>query len=383
MTRRRATCICAAVLLLAATRAPGQATPPDRAALARRAAGSTVQLLVDDRWDDVRLRHDPAATATAIVLTADGWLLTSAEVVADARTLTVVAEDGVPHDADLWRWSGPNDVAAVHVPDLALHPAAFGESGALAPGASLVALGHPPGGAYAASVGVVRATHRGVFPGERPRRPVHDLLQLQLDPVEGDAGAPLLDDAGRVVGVLLEARADQGVTLALPIEHARAIALALVAKGTDVAQGRILVGLADAWGLPDDVVKRLELRAREGAIVTGVEHVRSATGLEVGDRIVAFERTPVVNATHLRALAADRLEGDRVTLSIERRGQPLEVEVTLDAWWTDHGRPQEGQPDPAGPGERRWERGRDAGRGAWRAPREERDEDEEGAGGRR
>jgi S1-C subfamily serine protease len=270
----------------------------------------------------------PAGAGSGIVLTPDGFLLTSAHVVAgpgrqgraafvDGRELafTVVGSDPL------------SDLAVLRAEGADLAPAVLGDAEELRVGQLVVAIGNPHGFAGSVTAGVVSAVGRSL-PARAGRtvRVIDNVIQTDAALNPGNSGGALVDSRGRVVGVNT-AVAGVGLGLAVPINAAtRSVIGALMRNGR---VRRAYLGIA---GGPRPVPPRD--RARLGAD-SGVEVVEvvtgspaDAAGLRPEDLIVELDGAPVggVNALQ-RLMVADRI-GTRVEMTVLREGRTLQVPVT-------------------------------------------------------
>jgi serine protease Do len=270
----------------------------------------------------------PAGAGSGIVLTPDGFLLTSAHVVAgpgrqgraafvDGRELafTVVGSDPL------------SDLAVLRADGADLAPAVLGDAEELRVGQLVVAIGNPHGFAGSVTAGVVSALGRSL-PARAGRtvRVIDNVIQTDAALNPGNSGGALVDSRGRVVGVNT-AVAGVGLGLAVPINAAtRSIIGALMRDGR---VRRAYIGIA---GGPRPVPPRD--RARLGTD-SGVEVVEVVTGspadlagLRPEDLIVELDGAPVAGVNALqRLMVADRI-GSRVEMTVLREGRTLQVPVT-------------------------------------------------------
>ena len=145
---------------------------------------------------------------TGVVWHPDGLIVTNAHVATrDNYTVTLATGDNV--DAEVIARDKDADLAALSIPGRGLRPAPAGEASSLRPGSLVLALGHPFGVANALALGVV---HRVVRDGLGDPRWI--AADIQLAP--GNSGGPLVDAAGRLVGV--NAMIVSGLGAAIPVE---------------------------------------------------------------------------------------------------------------------------------------------------------------------
>jgi S1-C subfamily serine protease len=214
----------------------------------------------------------------------------------------------------------PNaDVALLKIDPsgLTLRPLRLGTARDLKVGSPVAAIGSPFGEPQSLSVGVVSATDRSI----RSLTGFEIAGAIQTDAAinHGNSGGPLLDSAGRVIGINAqiesESGGNDGVGFAIPSSTVRRVASQLISGG-QVAHAYLGVQLTDATG---------------GA---GVAHVRGDgpagdAGLEVGDVVTAIDGKPVGTADALVSAVDAHKPGDEVTLKVRRDGRLRDVDVTL------------------------------------------------------
>ncbi|MDP9181480.1 MAG: trypsin-like peptidase domain-containing protein, partial [Actinomycetota bacterium] len=212
------------------------------AGIAARVLKSVVSISVDDATG--------TGTGSGVVLRSDGYVLTNNHVVAsaaDGGTITVSFNDGsVDLPARVVGRDPETDLAVIRVVGAArLTPATLGSSSDLAVGDPVVAIGSPLGLAGTVTAGIISALDRTVrVPGETSGKvgtPLFDAIQTDAAINPGNSGGPLVDLAGRVIGInsaiaSLSTGGDSqagsiGVGFAIPVDEARSIALQLIRTG--------------------------------------------------------------------------------------------------------------------------------------------------------
>jgi serine protease Do len=172
---------------------------------------------------------------SGVVLTADGYILTNAHVVADSSSLTVELEDGRQFPATVIDSNTTKDLALIKVEATGLTPARIGDSTTLAVGQTAIAIGSPLG-TFTETVtkGIVSALDRTVTVNdEATGRPatLAGLIQTDAAINPGNSGGPLLDAAGSVIGINTAVSTDaQGLGFAIPID----VAASFIAQATGV-----------------------------------------------------------------------------------------------------------------------------------------------------
>ncbi|MEP6599011.1 MAG: trypsin-like peptidase domain-containing protein [Actinomycetota bacterium] len=268
----------------------------------------------------VRTRRGHGA-GSASVLTADGFLLTSAHVVEGAQSVDAAFIDGSEVGADVIGRDPLSDLAILRARGPVPTPVTLGDAAALRVGQLVVALGNPLGLAGSVTAGIVSALGRSL--PTRAGRVVDEVIQTDAALNPGNSGGALADSSGRVVGVNT-AVAGVGVGLAVPINSTtRTIITTLM---TDGRVRRAWLGLAGAeLPLPPPLADKLGRRAglRVAQIVPGspAEHA----GLRVGDVLVAVGPEPIATATTLQRLMVEGAIGRRVEITVWRNGALVDV----------------------------------------------------------
>ncbi len=236
------------------------------------------------------------------------------------------------------------DVAVLKMKDVprGVDALPVGNSDALKVGEPVMALGNPLGLADTVTTGIVSALNRPVAtsnPGKSDEPEVATITNaIQTDAAinPGNSGGPLVNGAGKVIGVNSSAAAlpgtaesgqagSIGIGFAIPIAQATWIADQLIETGH--AQHAFL-GVKITSG----EVSRSGVTVGS-AVVDDVESGSPADhgGLNKGDHIVAFDDTPVNGAVSLQALTRSKKQGDTVKLTVIRGGHPTDINVTLAA----------------------------------------------------
>jgi S1-C subfamily serine protease len=260
---------------------------------------------------------------SAVVITPDGFLLTSAHVVAGARGAVHAFVDGRELAAEVVGADPFSDLAVLRAEARDLAPAALGDAEALRVGQLVVAIGNPHGFVGSLTAGVVSALGRSL--PTRGGRVVDNVIQTDAALNPGNSGGALADGFGRVVGVNT-AVAGVGLGLAVPINAAtRTIVAALMREGRF---RRAYVGIA---GGPRPLPPRVaaQLGRREGVEVVEVvaDSPAARAGLRPEDLVVAVGGEPIERAVDLQKLMVGELIGTAVEFTIVRDGALVAVPV--------------------------------------------------------
>jgi serine protease Do len=292
--------------------------------IAERLSPSVANLRVLRR---VRGGRRAVGGGSGVVITPDGFMLTSAHVVA-ASDGKVEASfvDGREVTAEVVGADPLSDLAVLRSETADLAPATLGDAETLRVGQLVVAIGNPNGFAGSVTAGVVSALGRSLPVRSRAAgRIVENVIQTDAALNPGNSGGALADGRGCVVGINT-AVAGVGLGLAVPVnEVTRRIIGALMREGRFT---RAYLGIAGgSRPLPPRLARELG-RAVGVEVVEVVEGSPAAkAGLRPEDLIVAVGETAVEGADDLQRLMVGELIGERVTASVIRDGRVLELEL--------------------------------------------------------
>jgi S1-C subfamily serine protease len=268
------------------------------------------------------LRTD-RGSGSGVVISADGFLVTSAHVVEGARRVRASFVDGSECRAEIVGSDPFSDLAVLRAAADALVAAELGDAAELRVGQLVVAVGNPRGFEASVTAGVVSALGRSL--PTRAGRVVDNVIQTDAALNPGNSGGALADGRARVVGINT-AVAGFGLGLAVPVnDTTRTIVAALM------NEGRFRRAYLGIGGGPRPLPPRL---ARERGQATGVEVVdvapgspAAAAGLRPEDLIVAVDGRPVADVGELqRLMVGDRI-GAEVDLVVIREGRTVALRL--------------------------------------------------------
>jgi S1-C subfamily serine protease len=261
---------------------------------------------------------------SAVVITPDGFLLTSSHVVARTDGSGRAAFlDGAEHEFEVVGADPLSDLAVLRLDTNGLTAAELGDADRLRVGQLVVAIGSPLGFGGTVTAGVVSALGRSLpVPAGRV---VENVIQTDAALNPGNSGGALADSSARVIGINT-AVAGLGLGLAVPIDEAtRKIIGALMTEGRF---RRAYIGIAGgSRPLPPRIAARL---GRQSAIEV-VEVVDGSpadtAGLRAEDLIVEVDGIAVEQVNDLQRLMAGELIGQSATMEVVRGGSPISVEI--------------------------------------------------------
>jgi S1-C subfamily serine protease len=287
---------------------------------------------------------------SGFVLDSRGYIATNAHVVTtdDGRAERVFVEfaDGNRVPAEIVGDDPNADVALLKIDPagLELTPLKLGDSGGLAVGEPVAAIGSPFGENQSLSIGVISALDRNIE--SLTRFEIGNAIQTDAAINPGNSGGPLLDARGRVIGVNAQIKSEsgggEGVGFAIPVDTVKRSLRELREDGS-VEYGYLGVRALPLW---PQLAERLDLEVRNGALLDQVEPDSPAedAGLRGGDSQIDFQATPVptggdvilsVNGRPLtrRDDLADVISGmsagQSVELELLRDGERRTIEVEL------------------------------------------------------
>jgi len=276
---------------------------------------------------------DSTSTGSGVFISSDGYILTNNHVIEGAQQLQVIFADGSEQDATLVGTDQYSDLAVLKVDGPAPAVATLGNSDALNPGETVIAIGSPLGDfKNTVTVGVVSATGRSIDTGEGYT--IDGLIQTDAAINQGNSGGPLVNLAGEVIAInTLIIRSSgsgtvaEGLGFAIPINTARVVSSQIIQKGY---VSRPYIGIT--WQpITPRVAAIYRLPVEYGVYITDVaaNSPASTAGLIVGDIITGIDDT-ALDETHAYINTLFQYSaGDTVTVSLVRNNRQMQVQVTL------------------------------------------------------
>jgi S1-C subfamily serine protease len=306
----------------------------------RRASASVVNITAiavrRDFWS-FDVMQIPQGTGSGFVWDKRGHIVTNFHVIEDGDRFSVTLSDQSEWEATVVGTAPDKDIAVIRIqaPADKLVPLAHGRSAGLLVGQKVLALGNPFGLDHSMTSGIVSALGRELqSPGGRT---IRDVIQTDAAINPGNSGGPLLDSAGRLIGVnaaiYSPSGASAGIGFAIPVDAVKRLVPQLIERGRAVNPG---IG---AMFLTDSQAQRLRL---EGAVIirvldggpaerAGLQGFRRTRGgIVPGDRVEAVDGKPVKSYEDLAQAFEAAGVGRSVELSIVRDGRKRTVRVTLE-----------------------------------------------------
>lgn len=267
---------------------------------------------------------------SGVIFRADGYIVTNNHVIAGAKEIIVSLADGRSVSGELIGTDEITDLAVVKIDADNLTAAEFGDSDDIMVGEPAIAIGNPLGLEFQGSVtaGVISALNRTLNLNDRQFK----LIQTDAAINPGNSGGALVNADGLVIGInsaKLAANGVEGMGFAIPINTVRDIVAELMEKGR-VIRPWLGVGVFDK-----------ETAARQGYRLNAdagvyVEHVdkdgsAGAAGIRRGDIILEIAGKTVNTVGELRSAVAEQKVGTVIQVKLQRDGDIITVDVTLQA----------------------------------------------------
>jgi S1-C subfamily serine protease len=264
---------------------------------------------------------------SGVVITPDGYLVTSAHVVAQAGTASASFIDGTEYELDVVGADPLSDLAVARARSAVLEPIHIGDADTLRVGQLVVAIGNPMGFSGSVTSGVVSGLGRSLATadGNGHRRFVEDVIQTDAALNPGNSGGALADWKARLIGVNT-AVAGMGLGLAVPINSTTQAILAALMRSGRVR--RAYLGIAGGTrALAPTAAQRLGRKAgvEVQEVVSGSP--AAAAGLQGGDVIVSVGEAAVAKAGDLQRLMVEARIGSKLPLTIVRGDRTVIVDV--------------------------------------------------------
>jgi len=310
---------------------PGAPAPPAGAQLAERlSTADIVEKLAPSVAHIAVVTGTGEAVGTGILLDTEGHILTNRHVIRGAVEMRVSLPGSEVYDARVLREASGSDLAVLKVGAGGLVPAEFGDSDAVRVGDDVIAIGHALAleGGPTVSKGVVSALNRSVAASDGTE--LTGLIQTDAAINYGNSGGPLVDMAGRVIGIntVKEAGASN-VGFAINANVALRTAQQLIAAGPLPPPGFLgIVGvdvtpaLAAALGLP--------VGAGVGISQLVIGGPADRAGIATNDIIIEMNGTPIPDLAALSVFLTEHQAGETVQVTVVRGSGLLTFDVTLD-----------------------------------------------------
>lgn len=294
-------------------------------------------LTVQRNWFSLRATAIPRGTGSGFVWDDQGTIVTNFHVISGAQGAQVTLSDQSVWSAEVIGVEADKDLAVLRIdaPRRLLKPIALGTSNSLLVGQKVFAIGNPFGLDQTLTTGVISGLGREIQ--SESGRPIAGVIQTDAAINPGNSGGPLLDSAGRLIGIntaiVSPSGAYAGVGFAVPVDAVNRVVPQIVAYGR-VRKAGLGIVMVD-----DNVVRRRGIKGvlvgkvwpGGGAQQAGIESLRidRRGNLVQADLIVACEDVVVENQNDLYRILDQHEIGDTVRVKVQRNNKTFEAEVTL------------------------------------------------------
>lgn len=275
----------------------------------------------------VRERPFQSAGSGVVIDAQQGYIITNAHVVENAREITVTLADERQVPAKVVGSDPRTDIAVIQVKATGLSQVVLGDSDQLEPGDYVAAIGNPFGLQQSVSYGIVSALGRS---GMNPDG-FESLIQTDASINPGNSGGALVNLRGELVGInnmiLSGSGGNIGIGFAIPVNMARSIMDQLIKFGS-VKRGQLGVTIAP---VTPDIAQALSIGAAGGALITQVakDSAAARAGIRAGDVVTAINGRNVKSAAEFRNTIGLLRVGDKVELVLLRDGQKRRVSAEV------------------------------------------------------
>lgn len=284
------------------------------------------------------VREAPSGTGSGFIWDKTGHVITNYHVIRNANAAEVVMHDQTAFDAELIGVSPDHDLAVLKIKAPgALRPLPHGSAKELRVGQTVFAIGNPFGLNQTLTKGIVSALGRRITGVSG--RPIDDVIQTDAAINPGNSGGPLLDSAGRLIGVntaiFSPSRASAGVGFSVPVDTVRRVVPQLIAKGRYAPprlgitwNERLNALFRQRLGIEGVAILAVDPQATEAKALRGA--TRLANGAIVpGDVIIAIDGQAIRDSNDLFAALDPRRPGERVKVTVQRDGRRFDIDLPL------------------------------------------------------
>jgi len=326
------------------TPAPTELSPDERATIVvfERAAKSVVFItntaMQRDFWS-LNTMEVPQGSGSGFVWNTQGHIVTNFHVIYGANSIKVTLGDHSEHQAKLVGADPDHDLAVLQIQldENVLEPLAIGASHDLRVGQKVLAIGNPFGLDHTLTTGVVSALGRTIK--SMSNRTIEGVIQTDAAINPGNSGGPLLDSAGRLIGVNTQivspSGAYAGIGFAVPVDTVNRIVPELIKHGKLIRPGLGVSLVSDAvskrWGIKGVVIAKVARgSSADRAGLIGLRE--GADGrIEIGDILVSVEGRSLETINDLMDAMEKHKVGDRVKVDVIRNKKRRSVDMTLQA----------------------------------------------------
>ncbi len=299
--------------------------------VAAKAAPSVVEIVTEVTSTQYGMfggTYTSQAAGSGVIISSDGYIITNNHVIEDASSITVTTYDNKEYSATLVGTDETSDIAVIKVDATDLVAATIGDSSKLEAGDTAVVIGNPLGTlGGTVTDGIISSPSREMVINNQSM----ELIQTNAEINSGNSGGGMFDGNGNLIGIVnakdsgttSSGTVIEGIGFAIPINTAMDVAEELMNYGEVTDRATLGVYLQE--------VSTNYYGYTAGLYITGTADGSGAekAGLKAYDRIVSLDGTEISSQSDLTKVLRDKNVGDTVTLTIERSGKQMDVQVTL------------------------------------------------------
>ena len=263
---------------------------------------------------------------SGVIVSSSGYILTNNHVVEGADEIEIVLNDSRSARAKVIGTDPETDLAILKIELDKLPVIVLGNSDNAQVGDQVLAIGNPFGVGQTVTSGIVSALGRN----QLGINTFENFIQTDAAINPGNSGGALVDTNGNLLGIntaiYSRSGGNMGIGFAIPVSTAKQVLEGIVKDG-QITRGWIGVEPND---LSTELAETFEVKTRQGVIITGVLQNGPAAkaGIRPGDVIVKIAEAPVLDVAHLLSAVAALKPGTAARFAIERKNQPLDLDVT-------------------------------------------------------
>lgn len=272
---------------------------------------------------------------SGVIISEDGYVVTNNHVVENADKIKVTLNNKKTYDAELIGTDPSTDLAVLKIKEDGLPKIEFGNSDELHIGEWVLAVGNPFNLTSTVTAGIVSAKGRDInilnndpYTGLSS---IESFIQTDAAVNPGNSGGALVNTKGELIGINAAIKSNTGsfagYSFAIPSNIAKKVVYDIVEFGT-VQRAFIGINIRD---IDEGLAKDLEINDLNGVYVSGLSEGGSAkiAGIKEGDIVKKVEGVVVRNVNELQAKVGEYSPGDKITVSLLRKGELMEKEVEL------------------------------------------------------
>ncbi len=274
--------------------------------------------------------REQIGSGSGVIITPDGYILTNNHVVEGATEIEVTMNDNTTYSADLIGTDPATDVAVIKVDGESLPTIPVADSDNLRIGEWVLAIGSPYQLQSTITAGIVSAKGRKM-PNYTGEFKIESFIQTDAAVNPGNSGGALVDKTGALVGIntaiISETGAYSGYSFAIPSNMAMEVADDIIRYGS---VHRASLGIV-MQNIDKNFSSQLKLSSEEGVYITGVVPGGNAdkAGIRAGDVLLKIGSEPARDAEAVRELISSYRQGEKVDVTVSRRGRELVMEVVF------------------------------------------------------